>query len=328
MIRPALLPAFGCQPEQLGQCDLDEASMLVVDSGGSPAYAGQALVHDACAGCHAANATPASRRGAPAGLDFDTVGSRTADISMVDLEAVERLRRSRQTLFDERHNVYETVLSGTMPPGEAGRSAYLDHGYVFADGTSLPPIESVWGREILRGWLACGAPMVAVAIDDDGPGAGTFCDGPEGLVPPGADEEQQRRFACVRQQCAERAPTWSGIFADIIVPQCVGCHSTGTMFTEASDLDLCGSADTAACDPTVAHGALVGVPAGGTDCVGVAADRVISGMPDASYLVHKIEGETAGGGMLCGAVMPIGAPLSSCHIDRIRQWVALGAPND
>ena len=42
-----LLLAIGCQP-QLGQCDEAEAMTLVMDGNGYPAYAGQAMVQQAC----------------------------------------------------------------------------------------------------------------------------------------------------------------------------------------------------------------------------------------------------------------------------------------
>ncbi len=50
--------------------------------------------------------------------------------------------------------------------------------------------------------------------------------------------------------------------------------------------------------------------------------RVAPGDPDASYLVHKIEGRAA-----VGARMPLGgSPLPQTSIDDVRQWISQGAP--
>ena len=65
--------------------------------------------------------------------------------------------------------------------------------------------------------------------------------------------------------------------------------------------------------------------------VGVAAaelptmPRIQPGQPDASYLVHKLQGThlTVGG---TGSRMPLGgAPVAQATIDRLRAWVAAGA---
>jgi hypothetical protein len=55
-----------------------------------------------------------------------------------------------------------------------------------------------------------------------------------------------------------------------------------------------------------------------------AVQRVKSGDPDASYLVHKIEGHAAQGGRMPAS----GPPLSRRDIELIRQWIALGAPSN
>lgn len=56
--------------------------------------------------------------------------------------------------------------------------------------------------------------------------------------------------------------------------------------------------------------------------------RIRAGQPDASYVVHKIQGtHRAAGGS--GELMPLGrAPLSKAQIDLIRTWVANGAPRN
>jgi hypothetical protein len=59
-----------------------------------------------------------------------------------------------------------------------------------------------------------------------------------------------------------------------------------------------------------------------------ALDRVEPGDPDASYLVHKIEGTFASVGG-SGGRMPLGqGALPQADIDVIRAWIAAGAPNN
>ena len=55
--------------------------------------------------------------------------------------------------------------------------------------------------------------------------------------------------------------------------------------------------------------------------------RVTPGDPDASYLVHKIQGtqSTVGGS---GARMPLGGQLSAGEIETIRSWITAGAENN
>lgn len=53
--------------------------------------------------------------------------------------------------------------------------------------------------------------------------------------------------------------------------------------------------------------------------------RIEPGNPDASYLVHKIEGAPD----IVGSRMPLGrAPLSADAIALVRAWIAAGAPEE
>lgn len=157
-----LLLASGCGVD-LGECDPALARVVVYDEGGIPAYEGQAQVQVSCgngAFCHSSGATGESRRGSPAGLDFDvaiaTVGSAPAEMS------VARLGRDRDRIVDHAHDAYGQVESGLMPPfGEATRGVFEGvPRYVREDGTRLPPIDSVEGIARYRNWLACDAPVV------------------------------------------------------------------------------------------------------------------------------------------------------------------------
>ena len=57
-------------------------------------------------------------------------------------------------------------------------------------------------------------------------------------------------------------------------------------------------------------------------------DRVVPGDPDASYIIHKLQGTqgTVGGG---GSQMPLnGAAFTDGTLDIIRAWVQTGAQNN
>lgn len=113
------------------------------------------------------------------------------------------------------------------------------------------------------------------------------------------------------------APLWSEIQAQVLGPQCAGCHG--------------GSAGLAG---------LGGCNSGYASLVDVASsehttmDRVEPGDPDASWLMHKLDG-TQGiftaqcFGNFCGNRMPLGGPfLSQADLDAVRAWIANGAAND
>jgi len=286
-----------------------------MDVNGYPAYAGQALLQQACSSCHSSGATGTLRRGAPAHLNFDAVGSRSDDPMTPDEGALELLAISRQSVFDHRFEMYGTVESGSMPPGEAGRATYVNAGYSFLDSrATLPNIASAEGKEIYREWLACGGPMVTHSAE---PGDTNVAGAP--CVAGGYTLEDE-------EHCYYRAveppidPTWTAIYDAIIVGGgCVGCHGPGpASFIMQSALDLS--------DKDAAYAAMVGVAAMGMPCGPEgAADRVIAGDADGSMLIHKLEDGVAGGGEVCGDRMPLGVTLPPSQIAVVRQWIDDGA---
>jgi hypothetical protein len=70
------------------------------------------------------------------------------------------------------------------------------------------------------------------------------------------------------------------------------------------------------------HGSLVGVASRAKPT----ATRVVPGDPEASYLIHKLEGRSD----IVGARMPFstGPYLTEGQISIIRRWIELGAKND
>ena len=110
-----------------------------------------------------------------------------------------------------------------------------------------------------------------------------------------------------------------------LVPLLVACASEPVAFQEVSDTVIAG------CAFSSCHGS----GTGGLTLDGSADDRdrllsgesvtglpyVVPGDPDASYLVHKLEG----GPDIEGELMPPGTPLDEETIGLVRDWIAEGA---
>lgn len=156
----------GCG-DDLGPCDPGAARQVVYDREGFPAYEGQALVHASCgsgAFCHSAEARGLARVGAPAGLDFDMAIASVGTAG--DPAALARLSRGHANVIEWRDDIHDEVEAGTMPPW--GEATLIPHANVpryrriATDGsvTRLPHVDSIEGVDVLRNWLACGAPIV------------------------------------------------------------------------------------------------------------------------------------------------------------------------
>ncbi|HEX9693071.1 MAG TPA: hypothetical protein VGA22_13335 [Gemmatimonadales bacterium] len=76
--------------------------------------------------------------------------------------------------------------------------------------------------------------------------------------------------------------------------------------------------------PGAAYSNLVDVTSGEAP----ALKRIRPGLPDSSYLVHKIQGTQASVGGSGGRMPLNGTALSQAVIDTIRSWVAAGAANN
>lgn len=53
--------------------------------------------------------------------------------------------------------------------------------------------------------------------------------------------------------------------------------------------------------------------------------RVLPGDPDRSYLIKKVSG---GAGMVGDRMPRLAPPLSTAQVQRLRDWISRGAPND
>ena len=291
---------LGCDPA-LGDCDPARAETLVFDVNGYPAYEGQALVQVSCGNgvfCHAAELPPERRLGAPVGMSFDMVGSRTPSDRLLDVAGIVRLERGRETLLAQAGDCLAQVRSGAMPPGRSGVEVQALGLY-----PDLPRIDSAEGEDVLRNWLACGAPVVERTTE------------PRGGVGPGERCEPGEVGACVvRAEVEPVSPTFASIYARVLFPACGNsCHGPGAPELAAShDLDLSS--------PSVAYEALLRP---GVEAVCGGAPRVVPGDPAASLLVSKIEERLE----QCGDRMPISGPyLDAPTLQAIRDWISSGAP--
>jgi hypothetical protein len=310
----------GCPATVGDACDLDEAREVVYAADGTPAYAGQALLVTSCGGgsyCH--TQTPmAPRYGAPGDLVFDVL---LVDGAVDEDDALRRLFRAQNAAYRHRDGVYASVVSGTMPPvgrppvpdlREAASAFRRYTGPMDTTGTPLPLVQSEEGREILRNWLACGAPVVERTTEADLPtcerdadcAVTGVCLMDTGECRPVGDVVEVRPTAL--------EPTWTSIFVNVIRPSCasVGCHVGASAFNM---LDLS--------DREMAYEALTTRDAS-TFCSERPYVTPGSSDPTMSVLLDKLQPTPT-----CGGRMPPSG-LSADVAMVIEEWVMLGAMND
>lgn len=322
----------GCQGgvglrADVGECDPSAARQIVYrDVGdapspfdGTPMFAGQALLHTSCADlfCHSPTETTTQRYGTPAHLFFN-VGVPCDDAGCLP-GAIETFRARQANVFEHRELILGAIDRGTMPPGDIGdQLRYTNGRYVVVDtddaffmggvedGIPLPDIESSLGREIVRNWLACGAPVVERFESPEFPtDSGRFCRGSTDCV--------------VRVDSAATIPepNWPSIYETLIFPFCGStCHGPGEPdFREESQLDLS--------DIELAYDSMVNVAASGEECATGASPLVLPGDSAGSLLLNKMV-ELAPS---CGDPMPSGLDLFPPEFtDVIAQWIDAGAP--
>jgi len=318
----AVLSIVGCRPTVGHECspqDMALARTLVYDSNGSPAFAGQAMMIGSCAGggsfCHADGAT--RRYGAPFDLNLDPLladDAHNADVSA----GMQHLFDAQIRIHHDRDSIYQTVLNGSMPPGQAGvdtlARAYQTYS-ASGEPSPMPGLNTVEGVELLRVWLACGSPVVqgtsavtppACTRDADCSPV-PICDGALSRCVSVGYVEPARQVSI--------APTWASIYSNIVSPTCAiaACHGTdGAAFSGNLDLS----------SPAIAYAAMVNVPALTPSC----GTRIVPGNPSGSFLVAKLENTQDVAN--CGLSMPPDTSLSSDQLAAVRQWITAGAPQD
>jgi mono/diheme cytochrome c family protein len=264
----ALLLLAGCGGPELGECD---AAMLGgTDTGKTLApHTGQQLLRDSCAAglCHAESAKGEFRKGAPADLNFDVVPASNSDD---DLAVA---RRSSGVVSNYSEEIWEQVEAGTMPPPKP------------AGAGPLAPSR----KEILRNWLACGAPVVEAPATAD----------------PNADE-------------------WTKIYTRLS-GSCTGCHSPTTAAASGGGFVL-GESDMDAAVICDAYNNVVNVATSGSGaCSG---KRIVTASePDESVLLVKLTGgdDLCGALMPLGVSMPFATSQAEL-VDDLRSWITSGAP--
>jgi hypothetical protein len=114
--------------------------------------------------------------------------------------------------------------------------------------------------------------------------------------------------------------TFSAIYAEILVAK--GCSSSSLCHGGSGGGLTLSQRD-------AAYSALVDVAAMGVTrspphCRDSGLKRVVPGAPEHSLLFLKVQGSPP-----CGQAMPPNPPLlEPAHIQRIRDWIMAGAPND
>jgi len=317
------LLALGCAPRVGSDCPPAAdmlAHTLVHRRDGLPAYAGQALMITSCGGgafCHSEGAT--ERYGAPYGLDFDV---ELADQVSDTVHGAARLRHAQVNIFDHRDDIWGSVVGGTMPPGAAGHMVQQQP-YVTFDGagvaTPIAGLDTPAGRETLRNWLACNAPVVERTFGLD---SGTQCTFDSDCPLTGICQLATR--TCLRvgptepYQVVPISPTWASIYDVVISSRCTqgSCHGAGN---PAAGLDLS--------DRTHARTVLMTASASAhSDCAGH-GPYITMGDPAHSLLYTKLAITDSTDPAYCGVPMPKGsAVLAPRYVTAIHDWIMAGAP--
>ena len=302
----------GCSPS-LGPCDEDAANRFVVDGEGTVMYAGQALINSSCAygSCHTSGVEGSSREGVPFGLDFDLPVGEVDALGEPDPDFLGRLTEGSARVSNRASSIWAEVHAGTMPPsGRSDLDAAVQR-YVLVDydlgrcdfGDSLPSLRSSEGRQILKSWLACGAPVVE-ARD---PLLADFDDGAVGLRTPVCDAEP-----------TTNVDPFTLMYEGVNANCTFGCHSPGGT---SEDIDLSTAA--------LAYEVFTTRAPTTDDCsVSISNVMVDTANPSQSYLLHKLEDSTIPRDQrpICGDPMPSLLPHQPRLTARVRAWIETGAP--
>jgi hypothetical protein len=292
----------------IGPCEgpLEGRDTVIVNN--TIVYGGQAIVNKACAtGCHLSTATGADRHGAPAGLDFDlmpieeenaagTTKSGKRTIVKLTSAQLAGLRTRQRKIVELRDSLWQQVDDGLMPPGGLLDSVMST---IFASsekrpcksGNAYSELNGTATREVLRNWLACGAPFVETN--------GTKLDKSSA-----AGKAGDQYLACARDSAA--AVTLESLFKSTF-SECGGCHNS-SITGPPSFLDV----------ETLAEALR-------TDSVCAGKPFVTPGDPDNSYLLDLLKAPNPA----CSHNrMPAGGldPLSDRAIAEVEAWIASGAP--
>ncbi len=337
-----------CDPVAAQEVVFLDSGSTASANNGVPMYAGQALVHATCGTgqfCHSAGAQQGERYGVPMGLDFDLGYACDEGPCEADDEGVARLVHNQRKVLEYARPILTSIENGRMPPGpigadiaaQAGQFRYVHIGQVnsytlydevvdcdsplasCAPGETtqqiptplVPAVGTRQGNEIVRNWLACGAPVIESTTASASTVPGKTCEGSSVVGHAGY---------CVHRIVQPPEPPeqrWSDIYEKVVYPFCgEACHGEGTPnFIDESQLDLSTA--------QVAYDSLVGREAQGDECAGL-GQLIAPGDGANSIFVMKMEPDPP-----CGDPMPsMGALLPDEVLDVIRAWIDAGALND
>ena len=309
----ASLCALGCG-DDVGTCSDENKARDPVLSGNVVMFGGQAIVNKSCAGgrCHSSQAKGALRDGAPAGLDFDLVPVSEADADGDEVNddgdpyvalkpsQLAALRTRQQTVHDRRDAIWELVQDFRMPPPTKEFSSFRALGQILTVSNDAPcekgkaykSLLTGESQEVLRNWLACGAPIVES----------------NGSVVAKAETAGQAGWQYPMCEAAggdggvvSLATLLEGPFSS-----CTTCHpgsGTPDFTTTAKAVQTVVGKSDEACD---------GKP------------FVTKGDPEQSYLYDLVSKDDPGCGQLR---MPLaGPPLSESELAQVAAWITAGAP--
>lgn len=316
VVSSSALFASACTPS-VGVCD-EFGEQLVVDGEGRIMYAGQALLNGSCGAgrCHSDAAEGVLREGVPAGLDFDLPVGTVDNLGRPDEDFLTRLGGNFDTVRGHRSDIWREVHRGTMPPLDEDIAGTAPGGFRHVEfelgrcsfGEPLEAVNTAAGRQVLRSWIACGAP-VTEASD---PALARIDEGELGLRTPVCEDDSNTTGNLFQR-----------VHEDVIAVGCViGCHAPGG--TNA-DFDLSTPLLAYEAFTNPSHDTGYAVP----DCDTSIADVLVdTANPDQSYLLHKLADATipAAQRPVCGRVMPSGQPPLARGTALVRAWIEAGAP--
>ena len=307
-----LVMSAGCRRE-VGTCFSDEALEVVFDGNtGIPMYAGQALVLSTCGAgsfCHSEGAERGARYGVPKGLDLD-VGVACQFVGVgetCDADAIARLEESRTRAANLRELMVGQVKSKAMPPDGIGTTVRDSTAFVNSSGDTLASIDTKEGREVVRNWIACEAPVIEATV------RGTMTN--QGMPCTSTDVD-----VCVfsAPEPVPPDPNWSSIYEKLIVPRCVICHDAPSADPAGLRvLDFGGTQQGA-------YASMFGVQAStGSDALcGGMGTLIAANDADSSILFQKMARTQT-----CGEQMPPPGRgiVPSATLDAVRTWINNGA---
>ena len=316
LLVPASLYLTSCG-DGVGTCDTTERGRDTVLVGSVVQYGGQAIINSACANgtCHTSTATGEARHGAPAFLDFDLMpidetqadgedqNKRGEAIVLLSNRQVIDLRSRQSLLMRERDAVWQQLRDGLMPP-RGIYETYRQLKSIFDSDESEPCTKAkrftttadADAQEVLRNWLACGAPIVEVNSPVVEKNAVAGRAGFQYPMCGGADvpDDDAPPIVISLEEMLDTGP----------LSFCTSCHPS------SSEPDL-----------KTLSAATMMVNSQAEVCNG--KPYVTKGDPGRSFLYEVLSAEKPG----CDVRrMPIGSKLTAAELKLVRDWIGAGAP--